>query len=106
MDHKLTIAYCVAQKCSGFLQDRKRQVGTEILFILHNSSLHPPLFTRRVSVMTGFGAAGASGEDRLARGGSLKNAPRRVLGARLHRPRPLCKELRVESSESSKRCTS
>jgi hypothetical protein len=51
-----------------------------------------PLFTRRVSVMTGFGEAEGAGEDRLARGGSLKNAPRRVLGARLHRPRPLCVE--------------
>jgi hypothetical protein len=60
-------------------------------FILHFSTLHLPLFTRRVSVMTGFGAADPSGEDSLARGGSLKNAPRRVLGARLHRPRPLYK---------------
>jgi hypothetical protein len=63
------------------------------LFILDNSSWHLPLFTRRVSVMTGFGAVEGSEEDSMARGGSLKNAPRRVLGARLHRPRPLCKEL-------------
>jgi hypothetical protein len=42
--------------------------------------------------MVGFGAVEPAGEDSMARGGSLKNAPRRVLGARLHRPRPLPKE--------------
>ena len=42
--------------------------------------------------MTGIGAVEQAGEDSMARGGSLKNAPRRVLGARLHRPRPLLRE--------------